>query len=141
MAAAPIAPLKRIRALAKSDSDVQKESLDLEAGLRAGAEESVDLLASVPLSLIRLELAQCDADVDRLVAGLRESNRRMKDLAEAYDEVRLTSQIGTLAPKDEITRRGAVTAPLPPWLGPKAKYCIGSTKPNSVALDCPTRWS
>lgn len=83
--------LRRISRLAKSDGDVQREALDLEAQLRVAAEGSVELLASVPLSLIRLELAHRDTGIDGIVAGLRESNRRMRDLAEAYDEVRLGS--------------------------------------------------
>jgi hypothetical protein len=83
--------LRRISRLAKSDGDVQREALDLEAQLHAAAEDSVELLASVPLSLIRLELAHRDTGIDGIVAGLRESNRRMRDLAEAYDEVRLGS--------------------------------------------------
>ncbi len=83
--------LSRIKALAQNDSSVQREATELEADLQAAAKDSLELLAMVPLSLMRLELSHSDTGIDRILAGLRESNRRMRDLAEAYDEVRMAS--------------------------------------------------
>ena len=48
--------------------------------------QSVELLASLSVSLVQVELARGDRSADRLLADLDESNKRLVDLSSAYAE-------------------------------------------------------
>jgi hypothetical protein len=48
--------------------------------------QSVELLASLSVSLIQVELARGERSADRLLADLDESNQRLADLSSAYAE-------------------------------------------------------
>ncbi len=50
-------------------------------------EHSVRVLQSIPVSLLKLELADGEPVVENLLDDMRETNRRMRDLAEAYRRV------------------------------------------------------
>ncbi len=72
----------------RSDPDNQNRQAisDLENKTLAEMTQSVELLASLSVSLIRVELARGDQSADRLLADLDESNKRLADLSSAYTE-------------------------------------------------------
>jgi hypothetical protein len=59
---------------------------DLENQTLLEMTQSVELLASLSVSLIQVELARGDRSADRLMADLDESNKRLVDLSSAYAE-------------------------------------------------------
>ncbi len=59
---------------------------DLEKKMLLEMTQSVELLASLSVSLIQVELARGDRSADRLLADLDESNKRLVDLSSAYAE-------------------------------------------------------
>lgn len=63
----------------------------LESHLTAEINRSLDVLLSVPASLLKVEVAQGDRVVDHLIQSLDETNLRMRDMADAYADVRSAS--------------------------------------------------
>ena len=59
---------------------------DLENKTLLEMAQSVELLASLSVTLIQVELARSDRSADRLLADLDESNKRLVDLSSAYAE-------------------------------------------------------
>ena len=49
-------------------------------------ERSLDVLTTVSVSLLNVELAHGDAELDRLLNELDESNRRLRELSDAYKD-------------------------------------------------------
>jgi hypothetical protein len=85
--------LARLRRLSNSidpQSDPENQHRqaisDLENKTLAEMAQSVELLASLSVSLIQVELARGDRSADRLLADLDESNKRLADLSSAYAE-------------------------------------------------------
>ncbi|HTP07763.1 MAG TPA: hypothetical protein VMP08_05905 [Anaerolineae bacterium] len=56
--------------------------------LRGEMQHSVEVLSSISISLVRVQLAHDDLATDRLLADLNESNQRLRDLSASYHEVR-----------------------------------------------------
>jgi hypothetical protein len=85
--------LARLRRLSnsldpRSDPENQHRQAinDLENKTLAEMAQSVELLASLSVSLIQVELARGERSADRLLADLDESNKRLADLSSAYAE-------------------------------------------------------
>ncbi len=57
--------------------------------------DSISELMLMPLALMRLEIARADTHADRLIAEVREINKRLQEQCEAYVEVRSASLHGT----------------------------------------------
>jgi len=89
--------VRRIRELAMKGSasansaGIAREASDMESRLLDELNRSLDALLAVPASLMKLEMAADDQVIDRLITNLDEANLRMKDLADAYEEVHGTS--------------------------------------------------
>ncbi len=85
-----LARLRRLSASVDPRSDPENQHQqtinDLENKTLAEMAQSVELLASLSVSLIQVELARGDRSVDRLLADLDESNKRLADLSSAYAE-------------------------------------------------------
>ena len=56
--------------------------------LRDEMKHSVEILSSISISLVKVQLAHDDIATDRLLVDLNESNHRLRDLSTSYVEVR-----------------------------------------------------
>ncbi len=85
-----LARLRRLYASIDTQSDpanLNRQAIsDLENKTLLEMTQSVELLASLSVSLIQVELARGDRSADRLLADLDESNKRLVDLSSAYAE-------------------------------------------------------
>jgi len=85
-----LARLRRLSASIDSQSDPANQNRqaisDLESKTLSEMTSSVELLASLSVSLVQVELARGDRSADRLLADLDESNKRLADLSSAYAE-------------------------------------------------------
>jgi hypothetical protein len=87
--------LARLRRLAESiDYEYDKEGQqhqELEAmtkQLHGEMRHSLELVSSLSISLVKVELAHDDLSSDRLLADLDDSNQRLRDLSASYAEVK-----------------------------------------------------
>lgn len=87
--------LARLRRIAASidyryDQDGHKhQEIELMVNqLRGVMQHSVEVLSSISISLVKVQLAHDDIAADRLLADLNESNQRLKDLSASYAEVK-----------------------------------------------------
>lgn len=85
-----LARLRRLQSLT-DDQVVHAEAFDMESKRLQAMRDSVNLLASLPLSLMRLELAHDERYMDRIIEDLTENNRRLRDQTDAFAEVRAAS--------------------------------------------------
>ncbi|NIO39164.1 MAG: hypothetical protein GTO41_02560 [Burkholderiales bacterium] len=65
----------------------------LEDRLLVEVKRSIDVLEDALVSLTILDAARGDATVDRLLDNLAESNARLRDLADAHEEVRSAGRV------------------------------------------------
>ena len=56
--------------------------------LRGEMQHSVEVLSSISISLVKVQLAHDDIATDRLLIDLNESNHRLRDLSASYNEAR-----------------------------------------------------
>ena len=56
--------------------------------LRGEMQHSVEVLSSISISLVKVQLAHDDLATDRLLVDLNESNQRLRDLSASYHEAR-----------------------------------------------------
>jgi len=56
--------------------------------LRGEMQHSVEVLSSISISLVKVQLAHDDLATDRLLVDLNESNQRLRDLSASYMEVK-----------------------------------------------------
>lgn len=86
-----LARLRRVRKSAdvkgKANSKAG-EIKDLEKQVLGEIEHSLEVLASIPVNLVRVELARDDRRAGQLLADLGESNARLEDVSSAYHEMR-----------------------------------------------------
>jgi hypothetical protein len=87
--------LARLRRLAESidyeyDKDGQRhQELDaMTSQLHGEMRHSLELVSSLSISLVKVELAHDDLSTDRLLADLNDSNQRLRDLSTSYAEVK-----------------------------------------------------
>ena len=66
----------------------QDEITQLENRLLDEVARSLDVLEDALVSLTILDVARGDAAIDRLLSNLEESNTRLRDIADAHEEVR-----------------------------------------------------
>lgn len=71
----------------------QAEITKLEHRLMAEVKRSLDVLEDALVSLTILDVAQGDTTIDRLLANLEESNARLRDIADAHEEVRSAGKV------------------------------------------------
>ncbi len=67
----------------RSDPELEQ----MEHSLVATMDDSLDLMFSIPKSLMKVETARDEKAVEKIIAELNETNRRMLDLAEAHADI------------------------------------------------------
>ena len=89
--------LYRLRKLQDLPYDLKdfREVNEMENATLTLMHDSVSELMLMPLALMRLEIARADTHADRLIAEVREINKRLQEQCEAYVEVRSTSLHGS----------------------------------------------
>ncbi|HTP11198.1 MAG TPA: hypothetical protein VMP08_23245 [Anaerolineae bacterium] len=87
--------LARLRRLAESIDDAydkdgqQHQELDtMTHQLHDEMRHSLEIVSSLSISLVKVELAHDDLSTDRLLADLNDSNQRLRDLSTSYLEVK-----------------------------------------------------
>jgi hypothetical protein len=86
--------LRRLKELAirnapsPSSARIVQDANEMETRLLDEMNRALDVLLTVPASLMKVEVAVDDRVTERLVDSLDEANARMRDLADAYDDVR-----------------------------------------------------
>lgn len=83
--------LRRLQAALRDNPDGLQEVSKLAEKLLTEMENSLRALQSIPLSLLKLELAEADLTLETLLHTLRETNVRMQDLTEARQQVQKNS--------------------------------------------------
>ena len=73
------------------DGQNRQEITDMQNKLLAEMKHSVEILSSIPVSLMKVELARGDGGLDRLLAALDETNKRLLDMSASYTEIRALS--------------------------------------------------
>jgi hypothetical protein len=68
------------------------ETTEMERQLLQEIDRSLEVLFSVPISLMKVGLAQGERTADRILAELRETNERMRDIAATYDDMKARSE-------------------------------------------------
>lgn len=71
----------------------QAEITRLEDKLLAEVTRSIDVLEDALVSLTILDVAKGDTTIERLLTNLEESNARLRDLADAHEEVRNVGRV------------------------------------------------
>jgi hypothetical protein len=80
--------LRRVKKIAKSSGHagaVRDEIAHLEAQILAGLRNAHQTLLAAPVTLMKLDLARGDRDLQHIIAELGEANQRLRDLAESYE--------------------------------------------------------
>jgi len=94
-----LARLRRIRESIdpRFDRDGENSSqlAELQDELISEMMHSLEILSSIPVSLVRLELARGDSAVDKVLVELDETNRRLLDMSASYAEIRAISALGS----------------------------------------------
>jgi hypothetical protein len=87
--------LAQLRRLSQSidpafDQDGQNQAgvAELQDRLLSEMAQSVQVLSSISISLLKVELTHNDAAVDRLLSGLQAANQRLEDISTSYAELR-----------------------------------------------------
>jgi hypothetical protein len=81
--------LARVRRRAAIVSPTKRPELtQMEGRLLAEIKRSLDMLEDALVSIIRVDVVGGNATIDRLVHDLSESNARLRDIADAHDEIR-----------------------------------------------------
>lgn len=66
----------------------REEVAGLERQILAQMQHALDTLSTVPVNLVKLELAQADRPAERLLGALNETNQQLRDVSVAYKEIR-----------------------------------------------------
>jgi hypothetical protein len=79
----------------RTDSDGQQRQaiVEMESKVRAEMERSVEMLITIPVSLLQVELVRSDDRITRLVNDLDETNKRLIDLSAGYAETKALSRL------------------------------------------------
>jgi hypothetical protein len=92
-----MASLGKVARIRKHKSAVnaprQAEITQLEDRLVAEVVRSLDVLEDALVSLTILDVVRGDATVDRLLENLQESNARLRDIADAHEDVRNAGRV------------------------------------------------
>jgi hypothetical protein len=87
--------LARLRRIAASidqrydEQGLKHQELDqMVHQLRGEMQHSVEVLSSISISLVKVQLAHDDIATDRLLADLNDSNQRLRELSASYAEVK-----------------------------------------------------
>jgi hypothetical protein len=81
--------LARIRRRKAIVSSARKQELTrMEGQLMAEIKRALDILEDALVSIVRVDVVGGRTTIDRLVYDLSESNARLRDIADAHDEIR-----------------------------------------------------
>jgi hypothetical protein len=85
--------LARIRRRKTIVSSARKGELTrMEGRLMAEIKRALDILEDALVSIVRVDVVGGHATIDRLVYDLSESNARLRDIADAHDEIRIVRE-------------------------------------------------
>jgi hypothetical protein len=62
----------------------------MENQMVAGMKQALDTLSTIPVGLMKVELARAERPAERLLSELSETNKQLRDVSAAYEEVRGT---------------------------------------------------
>lgn len=86
--------LRRIKKIAKRSEDVAgaadvlSDIAAMERCIIGELRRTHETLLAVPVTLMKVDVARGERNLDRIIAELSETNRRLNDLADSYGEVR-----------------------------------------------------
>lgn len=92
--------LRRIKKIAKRSEDVTNASDVLndiklmERQIVVELRRTHETLLSVPVSLMKVDTARGERNLDRMIAELSETNQRLNDLADSYGDLRAKQNLG-----------------------------------------------
>lgn len=81
-----LARIRRRKTIVSSERQIELERL--ERRLSAGIIRSLDMLEDALVAIIKVDVVGGQATIDRLVTDMNESNARLRDVADAHDEIR-----------------------------------------------------
>jgi hypothetical protein len=74
------------------DGQNRREITEMQSKLVAEITHSLEVLSNIPVSLMKVELARGEGNVDKLLLELDETNKRLLDLSASYTEVKQWGQ-------------------------------------------------
>lgn len=92
--------LRRLKKIAKRSEDaanaddVLSDIKDMERQIQTELRRTHETLLSVPVSLMKVDTARGDRNLDRVISELSATNQRLNDIATSYDEVRAQQSFG-----------------------------------------------
>ncbi len=86
-----LARLRRLKRAADPRTDQGRETIRqitaLETDLLASINQSLDVLAAVPMNMVQVEMARDTRRAEQVLSHLNESNSKLEDLSSAYREL------------------------------------------------------
>ena len=92
--------LRRIRKIAKRSTDaagaaaVLDDIMRMERQIVDELRRTHETLLEVPVTLMKVDVARGERNLDRIIVALGETNQRLNDLADSYGEVRAERNLG-----------------------------------------------
>ncbi|MFN4294431.1 MAG: hypothetical protein ACK4JD_09890 [Thermoflexales bacterium] len=85
--------IKKIAKRAEGAANVLGEIEAMERGIVGELRRTHETLLTVPVTLMKVDVARGERNLDRIIAELGETNRRLNDLADSYSEVRAAQNL------------------------------------------------
>jgi len=89
--------LRRLKKIAKRTEDVDTDVVlsdikEMERRIQTELRHTHETLLSVPVSLMKVDTARSDRNLDRIVTELSATNQRLNDIASTYDDMKANTQ-------------------------------------------------
>jgi cell division protein FtsL len=89
--------LRRLKKIAKRAEDVDTDVVlsdikEMERRIQTELRHTHETLLSVPVSLMKVDTARSDRNLDRIVTELSATNQRLNDIASTYDDMKANTQ-------------------------------------------------
>lgn len=89
--------LRRLKKIAKRAEDTDTEVVlndikEMEQRIQSELRHTHETLLSVPVSLMKVDTARSDRNLDRVVTELSATNQRLNDIASTYDDMKANAQ-------------------------------------------------
>jgi hypothetical protein len=89
--------LRRLKKIAKRADDVDtgivlSDIKEMEQRIQTELRNTHETLLSVPVSLMKVDTARSDRNLDRIVTELSATNQRLNDIASTYDDMKANAQ-------------------------------------------------
>jgi anion-transporting ArsA/GET3 family ATPase len=85
--------LRRLKKIAKRSEDMDTDTVlsdikEMERRIQAELRRTHEMLLSVPISLMKVDTARGDRNLDRIVTELSATNQRLNDIASTYEDMK-----------------------------------------------------